>query len=235
VVQFTLSTGFPGSWLACCLVIKFEGVAKIRVGCVAALHLSPGYRALFFGSEQVFLTRSFLRLILIVVMDKRLHLIFSRRSVREYTAERIEERDIIALLEAGMAAPSANNRRPWHFVVITEKPRLKKLAEIHPHGQMLNQAALAIAVCGDKTVAPDFWVQDCSAATENILIAAAMLGLGAVWLGVHPREQRENELRTALGIPASVGLLCLIAIGKPKIKPEPRTQFDSSRIHYEQW
>lgn len=161
--------------------------------------------------------------------------ILSRRSVREYTNQPITERDIVALLQAAMSAPSARNLKPWHFVVITKRESLKRLAEIHPHGKMLAQAALAIAVCGDKNLSPDFWIQDCSAATENILIAAALLGLGAVWLGVHPRKEREEVLKAELGIPENIGLLSLIAVGWPKVKPEPRTQFDPSRVHQKRW
>lgn len=134
-----------------------------------------------------------------------------------------------------MAAPSASNRQPWHYVVITDRNRLKTLAEIHPHGKMLADAAAAIAVCGDCSVAPDFWVQDCSAATENILIAAAILGLGAVWLGVHPRAERESAIKEKLGVPEQMGLLCLIALGHPAERPSPRTQFDASRVHWEEW
>ncbi|MEO0079375.1 MAG: nitroreductase family protein [candidate division WOR-3 bacterium] len=168
-------------------------------------------------------------------MDSRLAAIFARRSVREYTEEPLNEKDIQALLEAAMAAPSASNRKPWHFVVVTDRDKLKRLAEVHPHGKMLASARAAIAVCGDLATSPDFWVQDCSAATENILIAAAMLGLGAVWLGVHPRKEREQALKSELGIPEQFGLLCLIALGRPRVQPPPRTQFDPDRVHREGW
>ncbi|MCL6465160.1 MAG: nitroreductase family protein [candidate division WOR-3 bacterium] len=168
-------------------------------------------------------------------MDERIMPIFMRRSVREYSDTPVDERDVLALLEAGMAAPSARNLKPWHFILIKDRDILQRIADIHPAAQMLNHAALAIAVCGDRDVSPHFWVQDCSAATENILIAAAMLGLGAVWLGVHPREERERALKALLGIPEKFGLLCVIAVGVPKAKPEPRTQFDPSRIHQERW
>lgn len=168
-------------------------------------------------------------------MDERLMPIFFRRSVREYLDKPVDEKDIVALLEAGMAAPSARNLKPWDFIVITNQELLRQMAEIHPAGKMLNQAPLAIAVCGNKGVSPSFWVQDCAAAAENILIAAAMLGLGAVWLGVYPREEREMQLKELLGIPENFGLLCVISVGVPKIKPEPRTQFDPSRIHRDRW
>lgn len=168
-------------------------------------------------------------------MDKRLSTLFSRRSVRSYTGEPVSEDDVTALLEAGMAAPSASNRKPWHFVAVTERAKLDQLATIHPYGKMLSTAGLCIGVCGDRDASPDFWVQDCSAATENILVAAATLGLGAVWIGVHPREERERELKQFLGIPENVGLLCLIAVGHPSERPPARTQYDEPRVHRGRW
>jgi nitroreductase len=161
--------------------------------------------------------------------------IFRRRSVRSFAGAPVTPDDASALLEAGMAAPSANNARPWHFVVVTEADRLGRLAEIHPYGKMLGHAGLAIAVCGDRKTSPDFWVQDCSAATENILLAATMLGLGAVWLGVHPRAERETVIREFLHIPESLGLLCLVAVGRPIHEPPARTQYDPERVHRERW
>jgi nitroreductase len=168
-------------------------------------------------------------------MDTRLSPLFSRRSVRDYSGEAVSDVDLAALLEAGMAAPSASNRKPWHFVAATERAQLEQLAAIHPYGKMLSSAGLCIGVCGDRDVSPDFWVQDCSAATENILVAAAMLGLGAVWLGVHPRAERERELKQFLSIPENVGLLCLIAVGHPAQRPPARTQYDEQRIHRGRW
>lgn len=161
--------------------------------------------------------------------------IFARRSIRAYTGEPVRRDVLVKLLEAGMAAPSSRNQRPWHFVVIQDRATLEKLAAVHPHGTMLREAAAAIAVCGDTTIAPDFWIQDCSAATENILVAVAALGLGAVWLGCHPREDRVAAIRPVLGIPPHVGILSLISIGHPGEKKEPRTQFDAQRVHDEKW
>ncbi len=155
--------------------------------------------------------------------------------MRKYSGEPVSEADVKALLEAGMAAPSASNRKPWHFVAVTERAQLDRLAAIHPYGKMLSSAGLCIGVCGDRDVSPDFWVQDGSAATENILVGAAMLGLGAVWLGVHPRAERERELKQLLGIPENVGLLCLIAVGHPTEHPEARTQYDEPRVHRGRW
>ena len=162
-------------------------------------------------------------------------IILSRRSIRRYTDEDVSNADMVRLLEAGMAAPSANNRQPWHFVVVREEERLKKLSEAHPYGKMLAEAGAAIAVCGDMNVAPDYWIQDCSAATENILIAVAALGLGAVWLGCHPRPERVAAIRKILDIPEHLGVLSLISIGHPAEEKEPRTQYDEARVHKETW
>lgn len=167
-------------------------------------------------------------------MDDRLDIIFSRRSIRAYTDEPVSQADITSLLEAGMAAPSASNRKPWHFVAVTDRAVLRALAEAHPFGKMLAGAAVGIAVCGDPRVS-DWWVQDCAAATENILVAVAGLGLGGVWLGCHGRLEREQAVRDVLGIPASIGVLSLLAIGHPAEDKEARTQFDPARVHRNQW
>ncbi len=167
-------------------------------------------------------------------MDPRLNIIFARRSIRRYTDEPVSEADIQSLLEAGMAAPSGSNRKPWHFVVVTERRTLRALAQAHPYGRMTAHAALAIAVCGDPAIS-DWWVQDCSAATENILIAAAGLGLGAVWIGCHGRPEREQAIRDVLRIPAHIGVLSLLAIGHPAEEKEARTQFDPARVHHDRW
>lgn len=167
-------------------------------------------------------------------MDPRLHIIFSRRSIRAYTDQPVSEADIQSLLEAGMAAPSASNRQPWHFVVVTDRKLLQELANSHPYGKMLAHAAVAIAVCGDPGIS-DWWVQDCSAATENILIAAAALGLGSVWLGCHGRPEREQAIRDVLGIPPHIGVLSVLSIGHPAERKEPRTQYNPSRVHRDRW
>ena len=161
--------------------------------------------------------------------------IFARRSIRKYTDQPVTAEDINKLLEAAMAAPSSSDRKPWHFVVVQDKNKLKKLAEAHPYGKMLKGAAAAIAVCGDTKISPDYWIQDCSASTENILIAAAALGLGAVWLGCHPRKERVEAIKEILHIPEHIGVLSLISLGYPGEKKEPRTQYDKSRVHDEKW
>jgi nitroreductase len=161
--------------------------------------------------------------------------IFSRRSIRKYTEEPVPEEKVRTILEAAMAAPSASNRKPWHFVVVTEKETLNRLADAHRYGKMLHEAPLCIVVCGDESVAQRFWQQDCSAATQNILLAAQALGLGSVWCGVYPSEERVREVSEILGIKAPVKPLNLIAVGYPAEKKGPRTQYDDSRVHREHW
>jgi len=161
--------------------------------------------------------------------------IFARRSIRKYTAELISEKDVKTMLEAAMAAPSASNRKPWHFIAVTDRQILDNLARAHPYGKMLLEAPLCIAVCGDKNISSRYWVQDCSAATENLLLAATALGLGAVWLGVHPREERVNPIRKVLNIPENFVPLNPISIGHPAEEKEPRTQYDELRVHLERW
>ena len=160
--------------------------------------------------------------------------IFARRSIREYTAEVISEKDIKTMLEAAMAAPSSSNCKPWHFIVVTNRQFLDNLARVHPHGKMLFKAPLCVAVCGDTTISARSWVQDCSAATENLLLAATALGLGAVWLGVYPREERVGPIRKVLNIPETIIPLNLISIGHPAEEKEPRTQYDEQRVHRQQ-
>jgi nitroreductase len=161
--------------------------------------------------------------------------IFSRRSIRKYTKESVPEGHIKTLLEAAMAAPSASNKKPWHFVVVTERGTLDLLANAHQYAKMLHEAPLCIIVCGDESVAQRFWQQDCSAATQNILLAAQALSLGSVWCGVYPSETRVLKISEILGIEPPVKPLNLIAIGYPAEEKEPRTQYDEAHVHIEKW
>jgi nitroreductase len=167
-------------------------------------------------------------------VDERLDMIFARRSIRAYTDEPVSEADVEALLQAGMAAPSGSNRKPWHFVVVTDEPTLGRLADAHPYGKMIRHAGLAIAVCGEPQIS-EWWVQDCTAATENILIAVVALGLGGVWVGCHGRPEREDAVRGVLDIPAHIGVLSLLSIGHPAEEKEARTQYDPDRVHRGGW
>lgn len=171
--------------------------------------------------------------------SKALENIFGRRSVRVYRPGTISEQTVTSLLEAAMAAPSAVARDPWRFVVIRQPEMLRRVAEKLPHGQMLTTAAVGIIVCGDLTVAHDqqlsYMLQDCSAAVENLLLAVQAHGLGACWLGVHPRQDRIDHLKAVLGLPESVIPVAGIAIGYPGEDKEPRTRYRADYVHYEKW
>jgi len=161
--------------------------------------------------------------------------IFARRSIRKYTAEPVGEGTVKTLLEAAMAAPSSANRKPWHFIVVTDRQTLDSLAEAHPYGKMLFEAMLCIATCGDPAISERGWVQNGPAATGNLLLAVAALGRGAVWLGVYPKEERMTFTRQILDIPESIVPLNLVSIGQPAEEKAPRTQYDEARVHIGRW
>ena len=161
--------------------------------------------------------------------------IFKRRSIRKYTEKRVSEEVIERLLRAGMAEPSARNEQPWHFVVIDDKQVLNEIPKIHPYSQMLKEASHAVIVCGDVSIAKEYWVQDCSAAMENMLLMAVDLGLGAVWLGVYPGKERVKGLKELLDLPENIMPLSIMSIGYPAETKESADRFDSSRIHRNKW
>lgn len=163
--------------------------------------------------------------------------ILSRRSIRKYTSQPVSEATVEELLQAAMAAPSAGNQQPWHYVVIRDQQILAQIPRVHPYSSMVPSAQLAILVCGDlqREKHAGYWVQDCSAATQNLLLAAHAKGLGAVWLGVYPREDRVAGLRKMLELPQHAMPLALIAIGYPaEVKP-PAERYDPSRVHQDGW
>ncbi|MGD0057354.1 MAG: nitroreductase family protein [Methanomassiliicoccales archaeon] len=163
--------------------------------------------------------------------------ILSRRSVRKYTSEPVSEDAVKELLRAAMSAPSAGNERPWHFVVIRDRKTMGEIQKFHPFARMLDEAPVAILVCGDQNLEKHggFWVQDCSAATENILIAAQSMGLGAVWLGLYPIRERVEGIQRLVGIPENVTPLSLVSIGHPAEKRAASDRYDESRVHKETW
>ena len=168
-----------------------------------------------------------------------LEAIFTRRSVRRYTAQDISTEQIETLIQVGLCAPSAHNEQPWHFIVIRDRTILDEIPNIHPYSQMLKQAPAAICVCADETLEKDsgsgYWVQDCAAATENILIAANALGLGACWLGVHPRLPRIEAIKTLLRLPDSITPFCLIALGYPDQAGQTAHRERPQRVHHNHW
>jgi len=164
-----------------------------------------------------------------------LEAIFTRRSVRQYTDEAVSEEMLETMLKAAMSAPSANNRQPWQFIVIDERDILNEIPKLHPYSKMLRQAPLAIPFSGETRTSPSYRVQDCAAATQNILLAARALGLGAVWLGIYPREIRVDGLREMLSLPDEISPMALISIGHPAVKQGPVERYDKKRIHRNGW
>lgn len=163
--------------------------------------------------------------------------ILERRSIRKYTDQKISDEQIQMLLKAAFAAPSAANRQSWHFIVVNERERLDELSEVSPNAKMLKDASHAIVVCGDTSLEfyPGYSIQDCSAATENILIAAQELGLGGVWLGVYPKMERVLKISDIMNIPEGIFPFCMISLGYPAESREPSNRYDESKIHYNKW
>jgi nitroreductase len=163
--------------------------------------------------------------------------IFSRRSVRKYTADPVSDEQVTELLRAAMAAPSAGNQQPWQFVVVRDRAVLDVIADANPYGGMARQAAVAIVICGDMTRddRPGFWAQDCSAATQNVLLAAHAQGLGAVWCGTFPREERMGPIAAVLGLPEHIIPFSVVPIGHPAERPARVDRYDPGRVHFDRW
>lgn len=163
--------------------------------------------------------------------------VLTRRSIRKFTGEPVEDALVERLLRAAMAAPSAGDQRPWQFVVVRERTTLAAITEVHPYARMLPEAAVAIVVCGDTRLEkwPQFWEQDCAAATENVLVEAEALGLGAVWLGVHPLAERVEGLRRLLAAPGHIVPFAIVAVGHPAQRKPPAERYDPARVHRERW
>jgi len=161
----------------------------------------------------------------------------SRRSIRKYTDERVSDEIVTEILKAAMSAPSAGNQRPWHFVVVRNKDVLDLVPAIHAHAAMVPHASVLIAVCADMRSLKfrGYWVQDCSAASENVLLAAHEMGLGAVWTGVYPTKKRVEGFRRLLGLPEYVVPFSFIPVGYPAESPPEANRFDPSRVHYDRW
>lgn len=163
--------------------------------------------------------------------------IYSRRSVRQYTSKPVSRELVRDILKAAMSAPSAGNERPWHFIILTDRAILDEIPKFHPYSAMLKQASAAILVCGDPALEKHkgYWVLDCAAASENILLAAHAKGLGAVWCGVYPTEDRVQNLKKLLHLPEQITPFSLMPLGFPaEIKDVP-DRFDGSRVHDNRW
>ena len=170
-----------------------------------------------------------------IVLDN----IATRTSVRQFTDRPVDETTLEAIVRAGMAAPSAMNLQPWAFVVVTDRAVLDSLGDVHPHAN-LKTATAAVIVCGDlekaaKGIGREYWIQDCSAATENILLAAHALGLGAVWCGVYPNPDRVPDVSRVLGLPEEIIPLNIISMGYPAGEQQPKKKWKPENVHYQRW
>ncbi len=172
-------------------------------------------------------------------MNPTLAPLFARRSVRKFQPTPVPDSLVHDVLEAAMAAPSANAKDPWEILVVQKPDTLAKIAAGLPYGQMLIGAPLGFVVCGDLPRANgqhlSYVLQDCSACIENLLLALSMLGLGGVWLGVHPREDRIAHLKALFQLPDPVIPIGVVAAGFPAEQPAPRTRFTPDRVHLERW
>ena len=173
-------------------------------------------------------------------MNDTVKTIMNRKSVRAYSDAPVSEEQLMTLVKAGMAAPTAVDCRPWDFIVITDKAALKQLADALPYAKMAGRAAAAIVVAGDQKrqyggEGSSYWIMDCSAATENILLAAESMGLGAVWTSVFPEQDRIIATRKVLGIPDHVVPLNLIPIGVPAGETKAKDKFNPKQIHRDRW
>lgn len=161
--------------------------------------------------------------------------ILQRKSVRSYRSDMpVEKEKVENLLRAGMAAPSGKDKRPWEFIVVDERELLDSLVAHLPYAKMLASAPMAIVVCADETKS-DYWYLDCSAAAENMLLAAEAQGLGAVWTATYPYRERMEVVSRFLHTPSQVKSLCVIPVGYPMGGQEPKDKWDESRIHYNKW
>ena len=174
-----------------------------------------------------------------IVGNDILAIIHHRSSIRDFTGEAVPEETLLEIVKAGMAAPSANNFQPWRFIIVTDKQMMLRISEKLPYAKMLNKAGGAIIVCGSPDTnnpeLSDYWIQDCAAASQNILLAVEAFGLGAVWTGVYPRNDRIKWVKDVLDMPADVVPLNVIPIGYPAKPALVKDKFKEEKIHWNGW
>jgi nitroreductase len=161
----------------------------------------------------------------------------TRRSIRSFQDKPVADELLTEIIQAAMLAPSAGNQQPWHFLVVNDRNTLNKVPEFHPYCKMIAEAPVAIVICGEPEGLkwPAFWVQDCSAATQNLLLAARALGLGTVWAGVYPEETRMSGARKLFNIPEDIIPFAIVPIGWPDVDFKPMDRFRPERIHQNSW
>ena len=167
--------------------------------------------------------------------NQTLETIFNRKSVRKYTERPVEKEKLETLVRAGMAAPSSRDRRPWEFVIVTDRDLLDKMGDGLPLARMLKEPKQAIIVCGDTVKSENAWQLDCSAAAQNILLAAESMGLGAVWTAAYPYPERMKIIQDALQLPEHILPLTVIPLGYPTGIEKPKDKYNKKQIHYNGW
>ncbi|NPV09947.1 MAG: nitroreductase family protein [Anaerolineae bacterium] len=161
-----------------------------------------------------------------------LQTILARRSIRRYTGEAVSRDQIEAMLDAAMAAPSGNGVRPWVIVVVQDEGQRRRLSQVHRYARMVSEAPVAFAMCADPEDT-QFWVDDCSAATENILLAAQAMGLGGVWIGIYQRQEYQEKVREILRLPSNLAVHCLIAVGHPDESKPPHGRYSPEAVYWD--
>lgn len=166
-----------------------------------------------------------------------IEIIMNRRSIRRFKKVSVENEKILTLIRAAMYAPSAVNKQPWHFIIVDDRKIMKRIMEIHTNSGMLETASHVIVVCGDEKLqhGPGYWIADCGAATQNILLAATAMGLGSCWVGSYPRENRMTAFKELFGLPPHIHVFALVAVGYPDEKKERPERYRPERILNNRW
>jgi len=168
-------------------------------------------------------------------MEDILDVMYARQSVREFADEAVSDEQIEAMLRAAMAAPSVQDLQPWHFVTVRQRKMLDRLAQVHKYATILEDAPLAVVVCGDTEISERYWVEDTCVATQNVLLAATALGMGGVWISLYPKKKHQRYVRDLLDIPERIGVLCILALGRPAEKKIAKAKYNPKRVHQEEW
>ena len=169
-----------------------------------------------------------------------LEAIAERASVRSYKPDPVSEQDVQTILEAALHAPSANNARPWHIVVVRDEGKRQQLSRVHQWASFCTQSPVVLVFCAEEQASPHWWIEDASAAVENALIQAVDLGLGTCWIGIrggspgHPMST-EEQVRKVCGIPEGIRVLGLVSLGYPATPPQPKPPGPMANVHHEQW
>ena len=212
--------------------MKDNNKVFFRLACLLLLIVIA---VVFFRMQQTEKKEGSERTILSANREAALSVIHNRKSVRNFIPDKpVSEEDIQKIVRAGMAAPSGRDLRPWEILVINDREALDSLTVALPYAKMLETSPLAIVVCGDTTRS-SLWTFDCSAVTQNILLAVEALGLGAVWTAAYPYEDRMNAVMKNTGLPAHILPLAVIPVGYPNGDFEPKDKYDEAKVHYNKW